>query len=227
MVKYTTVLSRLLGNLRPNYRIPDLLNLMISQLRGTVIEMHSSTLTLDVAGVGYEVCASRGLIERLELGSTTQVVVYTDVKEDSIRLFGFADAVEKRIFMLLLRVTGIGSKTALDIVSAVDGRELLRAIGSADTGRLQAIRGVGKKTAERIVLELRDKVAELAGEFIGESGQAPGMHDYFADAIAALQALGFSRGDAEKAVRAAGDNGALSSKVTDPGLIVKEALRFV
>lgn len=200
---------------------------MIGQLRGTVIEMQSGLLILDVGGVGYEICASRGLLGQVECGASTRVLVYTDVKEDSIRLFGFADAVEKQIFLLLLRVTGIGSKTALDIISAMDGRELLRAIGAGDTNRLKTIRGIGKKTAERIVLELRDKVAELAGECQVVGGDGAESRESLADAIAALQALGFTRADAEKAVRAAGEQGALGAALLDPGAIVKEALRFV
>jgi Holliday junction DNA helicase RuvA len=200
---------------------------MIGQLRGTIVEIQSGIVTLDVSGVGYELSATRALLSQIELGSTLKVLVYTDVREDSIRLFGFSDAVEKQIFLLLLRVTGIGSKTALDIISAVDGRELLRAIGAGDTVRLQAIRGVGKKTAERIVLELRDKVTELAGDSLGSGRAEAGAQESMADAVAALQALGFTKADAERAVRAAGEQGALAAQVMDPGAIVREALRFV
>ncbi|NDC37612.1 MAG: Holliday junction branch migration protein RuvA [Proteobacteria bacterium] len=200
---------------------------MISQLRGTVTDIQGGMLTLDVGGVGYEICATRGLLSQLDSEVVTRVLVYTDVKQDSIRLFGFADPVEKQIFMLLLRVTGIGSRTALDIISAVDGRELMRAIGVGDTQRLQAIRGIGKKTAERIVLELRDKVADLAAELQGTVVAATGAPESLSDAIAALQALGFTKADAERAVRAASEQAGLAKGGTDPGVIVREALRFV
>lgn len=200
---------------------------MISQLRGTVVELQGNLVTIDVGGVGYEVLASRALSSALDSGREGRVLVYTDVKQDSIRLFGFADQVEKQLFMLLLRVTGVGSKTALEIVSGIEGRELLRAIGKGETQRLQGIKGIGKKTAERIVLELRDKVAEIASEIQVEFAGASGNRASIQDAVEALQALGFTRPDAEKAVQAAEANGSLGDYLGDPGAIVREALRFV
>ena len=199
---------------------------MIAQLRGTIIDLHGSVLTVDVGGVGYEVFASRALVESSEIGVATQVLIYTDVKEDSIRLFGFADSLEKQVFLLLLKVSGVGSKTALEIISGMDGRELLRAIGAADSHRLQSVRGIGKKTAERIILELRDRMAAVAEELQGEESGS-GKRGAFLDAIQALRALGFSQGDAETAVRAAEQSGKLGESHSDPGAIVKEALRFV
>ncbi len=199
---------------------------MIAQLRGTIIDLHGSVLTIDVGGVGYEVLASRSLVEGSEVGSTAQILIFTDVREDSIRLFGFSDSLEKQVFLLLLKVSGVGSKTALEIISGMDSRELLRAIGSGDTQRLQAVRGIGKKTAERIVLELRDRMASVAEELQG-GASADNKRGAFLDAIQALQALGFSHGDAETAVRAAEQSGKLAEAVSNPGAIVKEALRFV
>jgi len=200
---------------------------MISQLRGTVVELQGSLVTIEVGGVGYEVFGSRGLTSGLDIGKESRVLVYTDVKQDSIRLFGFADQVEKQLFLLLLKVTGVGSKTALEIISGIEGRELLRAIGKGETQRLQSIKGIGRKTAERIVLELRDKVAEMASEIQIEFGGAAGSRESIQDAVEALQALGFTRPDAEKAVQAAEANGSLGAHLSDPGAIVREALRFV
>ena len=198
---------------------------MIARLKGVVGELHGTIVTLDVNGVGYEILASLALAQKLEVGAKADVTVYTDVKEDSIRLFGFSDALEKQVFLLLLKVSGVGTKTALDVISGLECRKLLRAIGEGDTAALQAVRGVGKKTAERIVLELRDKVAELA---FGEhpSAKAGVKRESFQDAIEALQALGFTRNDAETAVRAVEQRGILP-RSADPGAIVKEALRFV
>ena len=199
---------------------------MIAQLRGTIVDLNGSVLTVDVGGVGYEVFASRALVESSEIGSTSQILIFTDVREDCIRLFGFADSLEKQVFLLLLKVTGVGSKTALEIISGMDGRELLRAIGTADTHRLQSVRGIGKKTAERIVLELRDRMAAVAEELqeVEPGGVKRGaLHD----AVEALRALGFSQGDAETAVRAAEQSGKIAEHLSNPGAIVKEALRFV
>jgi len=198
---------------------------MIAALRGTVSEISGNLITLDVNGVGYEVFCSSRCRRSLQQGQESSLVIHTDVKEDSIRLFGFEERLEKQIFLLLTRVKGIGARSALEIVSELDKRELLRAIGAGDVSRLQGIRGVGRKTAERIVLELRDRVADFAMEGqverLAAEGDAPQPGN---DAVEALVSLGFSRREAETAVRRA--QGAAGDKADAAGL-VKEALKFV
>src|SRR3990167_1206675 len=125
---------------------------MISRLRGTVIDSTLDTLTLDVQGVGYEIYPTSSCREALAVGEEADVVIYTDVKEDSITLYGFRDRLEKQAFLLLKTVKGVGSKSAADIISRLDKIALFRAIASGDLARLQSVRGVGKKTAERIVV---------------------------------------------------------------------------
>lgn len=125
---------------------------MIAQLRGTVVEIGGPTLTLDVNGVGYEVIGSRSLLEKVELGATHQVVIYTDVKEDSIRLFGFTDALEKQVFLMLLKVSGVGSKTALDLVQDWPLGSCYVLLAREMPCILKVFKGVGKKTAGRSLL---------------------------------------------------------------------------
>lgn len=199
---------------------------MIAWLHGTVVEIAGGTVTLNVNGVGYELACSAGCIAGLAPGGVATVVVYTDVKQDSIRLFGFADTLEKQVFLLLTRVKGLGAKSASDIVSRVDKRELLRAIGAGDVAKLQQLRGVGKKTAERIVVELKDRVAEFA---LGrDDAGAPRDEDGpFPEALAALQALGFSAREAEHAVQAVRAELSAGGSTPESGEIVRRALRFV
>jgi len=207
---------------------------MIGRLRGTFAEqMPSGVLIIDCGGVGYEVIPTRRLREQLELERPCTIVIYTDVKEDSIKLFGFADHAEREVFNLLLRVSGIGTKTAREIISGIEIQTLLRAIGQADVSRLQAIKGIGKKTAERIVLELRDLVAQFratdlaSGEIKLDAKGFIGIPEqqHVIDAIEALVALGFARSDAERAVSQADRTAATG--IFDSGKLVAEALRFV
>lgn len=198
---------------------------MISSLRGTLEELTLGVATIVVNGVGYEVWCSRACETGLSLGNEAHVVTYTDVKEDSIRLYGFQDSTERQVFLLLLKVSGVGAKSAVEILSHIDKLELLRIIGAGDAGRLQQIKGIGRKTAERIIVELKDRVSEFAesGACVHEIGQAQ-MPEAMQDALAALMALGFAKRDAERAMVSA--KGAIRDKMT-PGEIVREALRFI
>jgi Holliday junction DNA helicase RuvA len=197
---------------------------MISRLRGQVVELNGRLVTLDVQGVGYEVMASGALLKLLALGQEAEFVVYTDVKEDSIKLYGFEDQLEKQVFLLLTKVRGLGAKSAAEVISGMDKRELLRAIGAGDLRRLQSVRRVGKKLAERIVVELKDRVAEFALERSLAQSIEIEITEPFREAVQALEALGFSRPDAERAVQKV----QLGAKPpSDTALILKEALRFV
>ena len=198
---------------------------MISSLHGTVEDMTLDVVTLSVNGVGYEVTCTRGLGATLSTGDKASLIVHTDVKEDSIRLYGFKDKLEKQVFLLLIKVSGVGSKSAVEILSNIDKLELLRAIGSADTAKLQRVKGIGKKTAERIVVELKDKVAEFADQSSAQRGAKPlDMPQAVQDAMAAMMALGFSRRDAERAVTAVQSS---HGSAGTSGDIVREALKFV
>ena len=199
---------------------------MFAKLRGIVDEVEASMVTLDVHGVGYELFCSGGCVAQLVRGQEATIIVFTDVNEDSIRLYGFADTLEKQVFLLLTTVKGVGSRTGMEIVSRVDKIELLRAIAAGDLQRLQSIKGVGKKTAERIVVELKDRVASYALE-----RQESRLHierkvsSSFDEACQALEALGFSSKDAARAIAAAKGEGLGAD--ADASSVVKEALRHI
>lgn len=205
---------------------------MISRLHGEVVEIDGDGIVVDVNGVGYEVACTTALLSRLSLGTRAIFSVYTDVREDAIRLFGFDSVAERHIFLLLNRVSGMGPRSSLDVVSNVAIRDLLRAIGSGDVRALMSIKGVGKKKAERIVVELRDLVANMAGEradslrgmvSMERSGEPPATA-VSSDAVSALEVLGFARRDAESAVSQAVQG---RGSVGDVGELIREALRYV
>ncbi len=205
---------------------------MISRLHGEVVEVEGDCVVIDVQGVGYEVVCTSALLSRLTVGDRATLSVYTDVREDAIRLFGFDSVAERHVFLLLNRVSGIGPRSSLDVVSNVAIRDLLRAIGSGDVKSLMSIKGVGKKKAERIVVELKDLVANMAGERADslrsavtvERGPIERANSISVDAVSALEVLGFGKKDAESAVgQAVASKGAFEAV----GDLVREALRFV
>lgn len=199
---------------------------MISSLQGITDEIVGQVATVNVHGIGYEVFCSARLIEQLGPGAESRMVIYTDVGQDHIRLYGFVDQLEKQTFLLLLRVKGVGPRSAADIVSRIDCRELLRIVSAGDIDKLQTVRGIGKKTSERIVVELKDRV----GDFVAErhsplASQVEREVGPVEEAVQALQALGFIRKDAERAVEAAQQGSGAGA--LDAGRLVKDALRFV
>jgi len=187
---------------------------MISYLRGKFLTRSEDEIVIDVNGVGYAVSATSGvLLNSPAPGGELSVVVYTDVKENSISLFGFASQLEKEVFLLLKKVSGIGSKTALNMVSGIGPEDLLKAIGRSDTSALTRISGVGKKTAERVLVELRERV----GELIPKGGSRPSAGSYrdieqpsgdpLDDVVLALEKLGFNYERARSAVGAVAKEG--------------------
>ena len=164
---------------------------MIARLRGRPVARRGDALVLDVGGVGYLVQVTPSALRRADGGSEVMLETYLHVREDALQLYGFAEAAERELFVQLLSVNGVGPKVALAIVSGSPAAELRRAIVLEDTARFQAIPGIGKKTAERIVLELKEKI----GVDIGPA--AP-----HADVTArdALVELGYSLADAEAAL---------------------------
>ena len=162
---------------------------MISRLRGTVVARSGAVIVVDVGGVGYLVAATPRVQARL--GEETTVDTYLHVREDALQLYGFASADERELFELLLGVSGIGPKVALAIVSGSPPAELRRAIARDDLARFEAIPGIGRKTAQRVVMELKDKLGD------------PGVGASAGGALLAREALvelGWSLVDAERAL---------------------------
>ena len=176
---------------------------MIARLRGRIAEKHPHRVTVDVQGVGYELHIPLSTYYGLgEPGADAVFQVHTHVREDTLALFGFATALELRIFEQLIGISGIGPRLALAVLSGIEPAELVQAVGRGDVRRLTGIPGIGKKTAERMGLELRDRLPPVlepdrGAEATGEPGAARG------DLVSALVNLGYGRPSAERAVDAA------------------------
>ncbi|MHB8470761.1 MAG: Holliday junction branch migration protein RuvA [Gaiellaceae bacterium] len=170
---------------------------MIARLRGRAVASTPEGLLLDVGGVGYLVAATPSAVRKADGADEATVETYLHVREDTMQLYGFADRAERELFVQLLTVNGVGPKVALAIVSGSPAEELRRAIVREDTARFQAIPGIGKKTAERIVLELKEKLGAVA---IGVATVEPAHVDEHVVARDALVELGYSLVDAERAL---------------------------
>jgi Holliday junction DNA helicase RuvA len=194
---------------------------MISHLRGRLFEKQPNRVIVDVNGVGYDVYVPLSTFYELtEPGGEVTLRIHTHVREDALLLFGFATLLELQLFERLISVSGIGPKLALAVLSGLEPVELLAAIRTANVARLTGIPGIGKKTAERIGLELKDKMASIApGEpqaaAPGDAGEA-----LRTDVLSALMNLGYHRPLAERAVSAAMDGAGGSFETT-----LKHALR--
>jgi len=179
---------------------------MIALLRGRLVEKAPSRLIVDVGGVGYDVQVPVStFFETAEPGAEVELRIHTHVREDQISLYGFGTALEQQLFEHLISVNGIGPKLALGVLSGIEPRELVRAVRTADVGRLTRIPGIGKKTAERVTLELKDKLGAATFDAAAPSAApVPATGDALkTDVLSALVNLGYQRAAAEKAVEAA------------------------
>ncbi len=178
---------------------------MIALLRGRLVEKHPNRLIVDVGGVGYDVQVPLSTFyDMAEPGGEVALRVHTLVREDAISLFGFGSALEQALFERLISVNGVGPKLALATLSGIEPADLLRAVRTADVARLSSIPGIGKKTAERIVLELKDKLPASAPADAGVAAPPPADPDadLRTDVLSALVNLGYQRAQAEKAIDA-------------------------
>ncbi len=174
---------------------------MIAFLHGSLFEKHPNRLIVNVGGVGYEVFVPLSTFYGLgEPGADVSLRIHTHVREDALTLYGFATPLEEDLFEKMIAVSGIGPRLALAVLSGIDPQDLVRAVELADVARLTAIPGVGKKTSERIVLELKDRLPPSARAGTpGAAGPVP-LRD---DVLSALVNLGYHRPLAERAVDAA------------------------
>jgi Holliday junction DNA helicase RuvA len=192
---------------------------MIAHLSGTLLAKHATSVIVEVGGVGYEVTIPVTTFYDLgDAGAPVKLRIYTHVREDALQLFGFRTERERELFTLLISVSGIGPKSAVAMLSGMSADEIVMAIRTNNYARLTSIPGVGRKTAERLVIELRDKMAALSSPALDEeiaAGAAAGAKQsedsLREDTLAALLQLGFPKPTAEKAVtQALSEGGELS-----------------
>jgi Holliday junction DNA helicase RuvA len=189
---------------------------MIAHLSGTLLSKQATSVILDVGGVGYEITIPVSTFYDLEEpGANVQLRIYTHVREDALQLYGFKTARERELFLRLISVSGIGPKLGITLLSGMSADEMIASIRTNNLARLTLIPGVGRKTAERLVMELRDKVASLSSaeleEDLGAKTPAgepiPTEDSMRSDVLSALVNLGYQRSSAEKAVTSAIDEG--------------------
>ena len=193
---------------------------MITFLKGAVVEKQATRVVLDVAGVGYELLIPLSSYDRLPaVGESCRILAYDHVREDTHQLFGFMTEDERRMFVLLMGVSGIGPRTALSVLSGLSVREITAAIAEEDSDRLYSVPGIGRKLAQRIVVELQDRIRK--GEALEALAGAPESWSRDArlrDAVSALAALGFRQGEARKMVQRAAQD-------AEAGLAVEELVK--
>lgn len=191
-------------------------NYMIASLSGTLLSKHATSVIVDVAGVGYEVAIPLSTFYELgATGSSVQLRIYTHVREDALQLYGFKTARERELFLQLISVNGVGPGLAIKLLSGMNADEMIASIRTNNLARLVSIPGVGRKTAERLVVDLRDKIAALSSpaleeEFAAQAASAGAItteDSMRIDALSALANLGYQKSAAEKAVKNAMDEG--------------------
>jgi len=190
---------------------------MIARLAGTLIHKQPPLMVIDVAGVGYEVEAPLSVFQDLpELGQAVVILTHLSIKDDSHTLYGFSSEAERTLFRQLLKISGIGAKLALTILSGASGEELARYVAERDSASLTRLPGIGKKTAERIIIELRDKIDLIPFAAVTAVGGGPAIPaDAVSEAITALNALGYKPQESSSMVR----------KVAEPEMSVEEIIR--
>jgi holliday junction DNA helicase RuvA len=200
---------------------------MIAKLTGALVTKAVDHVVLDVHDVGYRVFIPLSTYYDLpESNASVSLLIYTYVREDTLQLFGFLTADERDLFEALLRVTKVGPKLALAMLSGMSASDLQQAVIEGDVGRLSAVPGVGRKTAERLVLELRDKLAKGKPELVAGLGPRGNGQQVVADAITALQNLGYARLVAERTIQQV-------LRTSEPGEtpalkeLLRDALRFL
>lgn len=198
---------------------------MIGQIRGIIIQKQPPQLLIDVHGVGYEIDAPMGTFYQLpEIGQEVTLLTHFVVREDAQLLYGFYTSNERQLFRTLLKVNGVGPRMALTILSSSTPEEFVRCVLNNDTANLTRVPGVGKKTADRLVVEMRDKLKDWSQAVAGEGAilaraDQHGRHQSLQDAISALVSLGYKQQEANRVVAKIDDGAAASEE------LIRRALR--
>ena len=189
---------------------------MIAYIRGKVLSVGAETAVIDVNGLGYELYCSGGALNKCSVGQQVELYTYLQVKEDGVSLFGFASLKEKEVFLKVLSVQGVGPKLGISVLTGLSVEDFTKAVLTADVKRLSAVKGLGKKTAEKIVLELHGAISAM--EIMNAGGELASVPvtpvtSFTAEdeeAIDALMGLGFTKAESAQAVKRARDTGAKS-----------------
>ena len=188
---------------------------MIAYVRGRVLAVTPETAIVDVNGIGYEIYCSGGAFRKITVGEIAELYTYLQVKEDGVTLFGFESPREKELFLKITSVSGVGPKLGISVLTGMTADEFTTAVATADVKRLSVAKGMGKKTAEKIVLELHGKIS--AAEVMSASQDAfetkikesaTPINAQDEEAVAALMGLGFTKNESVQAVQRARENGA-------------------
>ncbi|MCR5863365.1 Holliday junction branch migration protein RuvA [Flavobacterium sp. J372] len=191
---------------------------MIAHLQGRMVEKSPTEIVIDCNGVGYQVNISLHTYSLLPDSESVKLYTYLQIKEDAHTLFGFTEKAERELFKLLISVSGVGAGTARTMLSSLEPRQVISAIASGNAGAIQAIKGIGAKTAQRVILDLKDKVLKL---YDLEEVSAPGYNTNRDEALSALEVLGFNKKLAEKALeKVLKDNPAANVE-----MMIKQALK--
>lgn len=202
---------------------------MIAYIRGRALSMDAETAIVEVNGVGYEMYCSGGAFRKITIGETVELYTYLQVKEEGVTLFAFESVKEKSLFLKLVSVSGVGPKMAISILTGLSGDQLVEAIATADVKRLSSVKGLGKKTAEKIVLELHGKIsaaevmsagADPITTAVNAQTNTNALSPADEDALSALMGLGFTRAESTQAIKRAHENGATTTEE-----IIRKALQ--
>lgn len=175
---------------------------MIAQISGKLAQKLPGEVVIDVGGIGYLVLIPLNVFYHLpDIGAPMSLQIHTHVREDALQLFGFRDLAEKQVFLLLMGVSGIGPKLALNILSGIPAEDLARALRNGDQIRLVSIPGVGRKLAERMIVELKDKFTNLTPVTLDNTSKPEASSQKMQDAVSALINLGYKKPEIEKTVR--------------------------
>ena len=202
---------------------------MIAYIRGRALSMDAETAIVEVNGVGYEMYCSGGAFRKITIGETVELYTYLQVKEDGVTLFAFESVKEKSLFLKLVSVSGVGPKMAISILTGLSDDQLVEAIATADVKRLSSVKGLGKKTAEKIILELHGKIsaaevmsagADPITTAVNAQANTNALTPADEDALSALMGLGFTRAESTQAIKRAHENGATTTEE-----IIRKALQ--
>jgi len=188
---------------------------MISFLSGKILNKGNGFIVLRVGDIGYKIFVNTGIMSESRIGDSLEIYTHQHVREDALDLFGFKDMAGLELFELLISISGVGPKTALGVLSVGSANEIRESIACGDAALLTKVSGIGKKTAERVVLELRDKMGVLEKREIGSESSS----SIASDEIDALMALGYSLADAREALKR------VDPEIKGSGARIKEALR--